>query len=165
MIDVRKVLLVPRSAAVKDGGVIRGVEQLGNRCYLEPQNLVKVGDQLVTIRKELEEMEVRLEHQLIESIQTVASPFDASLQAMARLDTIFARAAFGKRLQGKIPKVGYEGAVDVDQFVHPVLVQEDSDAVVPVDLRLSDGEQKNHHHALIISGPNGGGKFWSSAVC
>ena len=74
---------------------------------------------------------------------------------MARIDVIFARAAFGSTLNGIIPTVGCDGIVNIQSFVHPVLALEHNDKspVVPIDLVLDSGSR-----SLIISGPNGGGK-------
>jgi hypothetical protein len=46
----------------------------------------------------------------------------------------------------------------VSSFVHPALaLRDDSSSIVPIDLTISDDEQEAH--ALIISGPNGGGAY------
>jgi len=92
------------------------------------------------------------------------------MNALARLDVVFSRAAFGCEWNGKIPIVGNEGRIVVEGFMHPVLALEKSvvaeneirtdasngrQTVVPVDLKIPG---KEGYKGLIISGPNAGGK-------
>ena len=77
---------------------------------------------------------------------------------------VFAKAAFGLDWNGAIPEVGEEGRINVHNFVHPILAIEkkfkkengsSSSPVTPIDLLIPGN---NSYQALIISGPNAGGK-------
>jgi len=72
------------------------------------------------------------------------------MEAIARLDVIFARASYGLEWNCAIPRIGPEGGVHIDKFVHPVLSLTNNE-VVPIDLKLD-------RDCLMISGSNGGGK-------
>lgn len=74
------------------------------------------------------------------------------LDALARLDTIFARASYGLEWNAAIPQIGSEGRIEIDKFVHPVLSLTKHD-VVPIDLKI-----ELYQDVLMISGSNGGGK-------
>jgi len=152
----RKVLLIPKSSASSEIGIIRGLTENGGRYYVEPRDLVNLGDELQQLREELRKTEAILEHQLVQTVLKAASPIDAGLNAVARLDVVFSKAAFGLLLNGKIPTVGEYGRIKVDRFIHPILALQNKNSVVPVDLRMYNDQHSNR--VLIISGPNGGGK-------
>lgn len=121
---------------------------------------------LMGIQNEIKNVERQIQEGLVYRIMSVSGIIDEGMNIMARLDVLFAKAAFGLKLNGVVPKVSNEGRIDVDKFVHPVLAVRDDPAyfssgedpagvVVPTDLHLSSEEGDR---ALIISGPNGGGK-------
>jgi hypothetical protein len=153
--DGRKVLLVPKSAATPDLGLVRGSE--AGRCYVEPRSIVDSSNELVAVRQTLTSSEAQITQDLIQTIVRAQNAIDVSLQVVARLDVIFARAAFGVRMSGSIPKIGCEGCISIPQFVHPVLALDNFDTIVPTDLHLADCLDGSNR-SLVISGPNGGGK-------
>jgi dsDNA-specific endonuclease/ATPase MutS2 len=123
---------------------------------------------ILSIQEEIEEVEFQIRMGLAQSILGRSDILDHGLDCIARLDTLFARAAFGVSLNGLVPKISHEGVISVSGFLHPILATNDGfslDAnagetgeVVPVDLELCSEAGKR---ALIISGPNGGGKTLS----
>jgi DNA mismatch repair protein MutS2 len=123
--------------------------------------------EILEIQNEMEDLEEQIRVGCVNQIQSVSAVIDAGLHVVARLDVLFAKAAFGLRLNGRFPKVANEGRIDVENFVHPVLLMRDLEGsfpdvrslslsnVVPINLHLSSDQGDQ---ALIISGPNGGGK-------
>lgn len=75
-----------------------------------------------------------------------------ALQVVAEVDIFMAKAKLGRLLQGIIPDVEGDGAVRVVSAKHPVLLLR-SVQPVPNTFELSVSSQ-----ALVISGPNAGGK-------
>lgn len=113
-------------------------------------------EKVVAIQSEMETVSSQIVAGLAQRVLGVSTAIDRGLDIVAQLDTILSRAAYGISLNAAFPLVEENGEICVEQFVHPVLAGTvGADLVVPVDLRLSSesGEQ-----ALIISGPNGGGK-------
>jgi DNA mismatch repair protein MutS2 len=100
----------------------------------------------------------QIEQDLIQTIVSAQQVMDMSLQVVARLDLIFARAAFGKKMNGLVPRMGCDGCSSVRQFVHPELAIDTNDSIVPTDLHLADALDGSNR-LLVISGPNGGGKL------
>jgi dsDNA-specific endonuclease/ATPase MutS2 len=89
-----------------------------------------------------------------------STSIDHGLEAVARLDILIAKAAYSVSHNGVVPVVKSKGEIFVESFLHPILLttMEDRDRVVPIDLRLSSATGEK---ALVISGPNGGGKTLS----
>eukprot|EP00985_Skeletonema_marinoi_P025704 scaffold19127_cov150-Skeletonema_marinoi.AAC.1 len=111
--------------------------------------------QLATIREEISIIEQQTTNVLIASMIDAAPHVQRAQHSLARLDVIFARAAYACEWGGVIPEVGNESSINVQEFVHPVLALEKSARdVVPVDLFLPG-------QVLMISGPNAGGKTLS----
>lgn len=108
------------------------------------------------VKEEIKRIENEIKDHLVAILLKNALALNKGLDAVARLDCIFARAAFGLDFQGVIPVVGSEGVIDVKHFCHPVLASRISeDKTVPIDLLVSNRAGES---SLIISGPNGGGK-------
>ena len=115
---------------------------------------------LVSIRSEIEEMTAQILSALAQKILSASTSLDHGLEVVARLDILIAKAAYSASLNGVIPIVETSGEISIENFLHPVLLTtiNDRDRVVPVDLRLSSDIGES---ALVISGPNGGGKTLS----
>ena len=153
----RKAVLVPKASVDQSREIIRGTADGGGRCYVEPRHLVELGNELATTRKARENLESDIENRLLLILQNCVSPINQGLQTIARLDVIVAKAAFGDRLGGSLPTIRNQGTIMVDQFVYPVLALQNKASAVPTDLRLGN-DKTDCKKALIVSGPNGGGK-------
>jgi len=139
-------------------GLVRGLSSDNSVSFVEPNRNIKLGDELLRIREDIAIAEREISNHLSASILQKASCIDQGLDKIARIDSIFARAAFGCTMDGCVPDVGSEGVIDVADFVHPVLSVSlgsgsSSSSVVPIDLKVLPSER-----SLLISGPNGGGK-------
>ena len=119
-----------------------------------------LSEELVAIGEELQAKEEDIKCGLVQTVCSQLEAIDRALYIVSQMDVAIAKAAFGKRLNGHVPRVESEGCIHVKNFVHPLLrLQSTTDhaaATVPIDLELNS--RRNGKHALIISGPNGGGK-------
>ena len=133
-------------------GTIRGNVNSAQVTYVEPREIMKLGDELVSIRDEINIVTSQISNNLSKIISGAARAINTGLDIVSLMDTIFARAAFGSAMGGIIPYVGESGQVKVENFVHPVLTM-NKRSTVPIDLLISnDTDQRS----LIISGPNAG---------
>jgi hypothetical protein len=127
------------------------------------EKLIKKGGReldkdVVAIRNEIKETTVDIISGLAQKVISASKSLDHALGIAARLDVIIAKAAYALSLNGVVPLVQTHGEILVENFLHPILLRSMGDnigGVVPVDLRLSS---ETGERALIISGPNGGGK-------
>ena len=121
-------------------------------------------NKLTAIRDEIAILESQIQRTLIAAMTRSAPDVDLAFNALARLDVIFAKASFGLEWNGAIPEISEEGRINVHNFVHPVLAiekkfEKDNGSkptpIVPIDLLLPGDDS---YQALMISGPNAGGK-------
>jgi dsDNA-specific endonuclease/ATPase MutS2 len=131
--------------------------------YLDPKVKQKGSrkiNELKNIQEEIYSLESTITHNLWGMIAKHASSIHQSLEILARLDTIFARALYALERGGTIPFMGIDGQIQVDNFIHPVLSSplrrrgnQMSSTVVPIQLSLP-----RHHttqRGLVITGSNG----------
>ena len=139
--------------------------ELDNLHTKEEQILKKKGDtsqKLAIIRNEISILEDKITRKLITAMTRGAQDVQRGMNALARLDIIFARASFGCDWNSRIPQIGKEGSLNVENFVHPVLALEaevgsdkETNTITPIDLVIPGS---GGYQALMLSGPNGGGK-------
>ena len=116
--------------------------------------------ELNDMEQELMRKELEIKVGLIQAIHSIRSVIDHGLDILAKVDVIFAKAAFGINMGAEVASMDTaissnsgNGIVRIEQFIHPLLGRRNDAAVVPIDLVLG-----NDYQALIISGSNGGGK-------
>ncbi len=160
-LDGRTVVTVSNLEVAKQMGIVRGHSRTNSGssiCYVEPTEVVKLGNELVSLREEIHAQQLVIVEHISSLIGRNGVCISYGLDAVARLDGIFARAAFGYTLNGYLPDVKEDGVIRVDDFVHPVLATKGSHGggmgkgTVPIDLKISC---ENLERTLIISGPNG----------
>ena len=115
--------------------------------------------ELFEIQQEIESVENQISYHLYSTLMKYSKFINDGLNIVAKLDTIFARAAFGITHGGSIPQVDNEGVIDIDGFVHPILELKNTNVVMPIDLKIAcNDDNESKKRCLMISGPNGGGK-------
>lgn len=131
-------------------GMIHDQSSSGSTLFIEPMSIVKLNN---TIReyeiKEQEEIQ-RILADLSNQVGEHLPALSYNLEAIARLDFIFARANLAKQMKASQPLFNEEGYINIKKGRHPLI---DSKKVVPIDLYLG-----KDFHLLIITGPNTGGK-------
>lgn len=170
--DGRIVLPVrsDRLGAVRSGGaIIHGSSASGHTFFVEPGELVEDNNAL----REAELAVAEEERKILRLLTAAVAEHGATLRGMqaacVELDLMLARLRFGEALGGKtlgagsdrrarIPtrfdELGERGElaqIDLRAARHPLMLLDGID-VVPNDILLERG------HALVISGPNAGGK-------
>ncbi|MCX4239974.1 endonuclease MutS2 [Paraliomyxa miuraensis] len=141
------------------GGIIHGASTTGHTLYVEPPELMDDNNRLREAQMAARAEERRVLAELSARVGAVAPALHEGLVALERLDRIRARLRLGQALHGHRPQV-IEPVVDAERedfgvelsaARHPLMVLAGT-VVVPNDIRVRTGG------ALIISGPNAGGK-------
>ena len=159
----RFVLAVKAEHRSQFQGLIHDVSSSGATVFMEPLAIVELGNAWRELRL-AEEREVQ--RILRELSAMIGAPSDAileSLDRLARIDLVMAKARMGKEMGGNLARLaGSENTRSVDpqdngshdtvhliNARHPLLTGD----VVPVSVKIGKEFQ-----ALVISGPNTGGK-------
>ncbi|MFK7929468.1 MAG: endonuclease MutS2 [Myxococcota bacterium] len=148
----RYVLPIKAHAKRWDLGIVHGTSGSGQTVYIEPNEVVTLNNRLRLAEGELLSAERRILTQLSRLVGEQAEPIELGLVATTRLDLHCARHALARDLDATRPQVGEGGTVDMTDARHPLLVLRKS-TVVGNDLAV--GQERP---ALVLSGPNAGGK-------
>lgn len=135
-------------------GIIHGVSQTGATVFLEPAEIFELNNELALLadaeRREIE----RILRVITAEIGACAHELLRSLQILAYLDSLYARARFALTYGGQKPTLGDGPDIILQHLVHPLLaIARGRSAVVPLEITFRS-DTRGH----LISGPNAGGK-------
>ncbi len=131
-------------------GLVHDQSGSGSTLFIEPMAVVEAGNELKEwLLKERQEIE-RILKELSERVAPDAPLISSSLNVMAELDCIFAKAYLSREMKAVEPKLNENGRINIMRARHPLI---DPEKVVPSDLWMGED-----YSILIITGPNTGGK-------
>lgn len=150
----RYVLSLPATGRRRINGIVHDRSATGKTVYLEPLEIVELNNSLAEIAAD-ERIEIhRILRELSDWVRNHADQLAATEGVLAELDEIGARARLAADLKAVTPQLDRRaGSLRIVKGRHPLLQLAGGRAVVPLDLELSAGAR-----ALVISGPNMGGK-------
>jgi DNA mismatch repair protein MutS2 len=137
-------------------GVVHGASGTGQTVFMEPFETVETNNQLVQLGEDEAAEIARILRELTEKLQVLRAPLLVSVETIAELDSVFARARFAQEFDAAIPEFSESSELRLVEARHPVLedkLRKENRAIVPITLSLG-GEER----VLVISGPNTGGK-------
>jgi DNA mismatch repair protein MutS2 len=149
----RYVLPVLASARAQVPGIVHNASQSGQTLFVEPESMVELGNELSIAAAMAAEEEQRILRELSDAVAAAAAELDRDLGGLAALDVLEASARLASDLDAHAPDVSppAEG-FELLSLRHPLLVLQGK-KVVASHVRLVPPQR-----ALIVSGPNGGGK-------
>ncbi|MGC3996917.1 MAG: Smr/MutS family protein [Anaeromyxobacter sp.] len=149
----RYVLPVLASSRSAVPGIVHNASQSGQTLFVEPDAMVELGNELSIASAVAAEEEARILRELSASVAAAAGGLLRDLEVLARLDLLEAEAQLASDLDAHAPEVApAAGGFELLSLRHPILVLQGK-KVVASHVRLAPPQR-----ALIVSGPNGGGK-------
>jgi DNA mismatch repair protein MutS2 len=146
----RYVIPVKQEYRAHFGGIVHDQSGSGATLFIEPEAVVQLNNKLRELKlheeKEIERILRRLSERTGEKAELLAGDTDT----VGGLDFIFAKASLAHSDFGTLPAMNDEGRLDLRRARHPLI---DPKQVVPIDIELG-GE----YSAIIVTGPNTGGK-------
>ncbi len=146
--------LVPIKAEMRGRvpGIVHDVSASGATVFLEPRELVELNNSIKVAELEVEREVRRILKEISTAVAEQGPAIERVLDVLAEFDCIAAKAALSRLVKGKPVSLNDRGRIVLRQARHPLLVLS-REHVVPNDLRLDETVR-----ALVISGPNTGGK-------
>ena len=147
----RYVLPVRSDAHERFHGIVHGSSASGATVFVEPRELVERGNRLKMAQAELEREERRILAAVSDLLRQQVPQLRAAAEALDHADLRAAGARLAVDLDGRFLELSEAPRISLRGARHPLLVLRGLD-VVPNDIALGGRE------ALVISGPNAGGK-------
>ncbi len=133
-------------------GIVHDQSASGATVFIEPLEVLEANNR-VREAELAEQLEVqRILDGLSRSVERAGEDLHATIEALASLDVVLAKAHFAEAFDAERPVLDGAGRLDLVGARHPLLV-ESGVPVVPIDVRLG-----SDFRVLVITGPNTGGK-------
>jgi len=151
----RYVIPIRREGRGEVGGIVHDESHTGATLFVEPPVAMELMNQLRDLEREEAREIRRILGDLTARLAPLREALAGALDALVELDTLLARARAALAWEAEVPEVLDPGAgtFRLADARHPLLLEAAERAVVPFDLEVLPGER-----ALVVSGPNTGGK-------
>lgn len=131
-------------------GAILDISASGSTVYIEPSTVFELNNKINAVKvQEAIEIEKILKG-LSLMLCPIADRLKVTIDIIGRLDFIFARAKYSKRINGIRPIITDSKEITLLGARHPLI---DKKVVVPIDISIG-----KDYSSLLITGPNTGGK-------
>lgn len=148
--DGRFVLPVKTEHRGQLSGLVHDTSATGQTVFIEPMAIVEANNDIRILQgREQEEIE-RIIRELCADCGDYADILSENYKVCAELNLYFAKSNLAAKLKCTMPQITDDGKMHLKKARHPLL---DQKKAVPIDLSLGEDYQ-----ALIITGPNTGGK-------
>ncbi len=137
-------------------GIVHASSSSGATRFVEPLETVELNNDLVRLAEEERDEIQRILDGWSRALRLRLDEVGEGIERIAELDSLQARAVFGRDVDGVVPRVDEKGILDLRDVRHPLLdrrLKEIGSSCVPLTLALDPADQ-----VLVISGPNTGGK-------
>lgn len=131
-------------------GIIHDTSATGATVYLEPEDVVRLGNDLREAEAQERAEVEKVLRALSEKVGEVAETLSDGVEALGSLDLILGRARYGFSYKGSVPRYSEGAFIHIISGRHPLL---DPAIAVPMSLELGRAQD-----AILITGPNTGGK-------
>jgi DNA mismatch repair protein MutS2 len=147
--DGRYVIPIKKEYRNKVKGSVLDTSASGSTIFIEPEEISNHQEELTWLRAD-DEIEVqKILHYLTGLVEEKESQLRIAIETMIHYDFLFAKAKYSRSLEAVKVKINEFGLVQLIEARHPLL----GGKAVPLTIELKE-EQK----ALVITGPNTGGK-------
>ena len=138
-------------------GIVHGASSSGQTLFIEPMSVVEANNKIAELNF-AEQAEIqRILKSFSNEVVSISGILENNMAIASRLDYVFAKAEYGVENNSFCPDLNTEGRIDLKGARHPLIPK---DSVVPVDISVGSG-----YDALIVTGPNTGGKTVSLKTC
>ncbi len=146
----RFVIPVKSEHKSRVNGLVHDKSKGGGTFYIEPSVIVNMNNELRSLMIDEEDEIRKILAKLTEMISESLYDIRLSYESVCELDYIFAKGKLAIEMDATRPVIAPPGRIKIRQGRHPFINREDC---VPIDFEIGDD-----YNAVIITGPNTGGK-------
>lgn len=144
----RQVLPVKNTYRNKIAGVVHDISASGNTVYIEPREVVKLSEEIASLRADERYEMIRILQELSERVRPHAAEIANDAWIIGHLDLIRAKVHFIQERQAVVPQLSEDQEIQLLHVRHPLVKN-----AVANDVYF--GKELT---AIVITGPNTGGK-------
>lgn len=139
-------------------GVVHGQSGSRSTLFVEPLEILEQNNRLAELRmEECEEVE-RILRELTSLMTREVEAIKDTIEALAGIDAVYARARFGIEYEGSVPTLSADRTIRLRASRHPLLAVKFRNSAGTTGVTTNTIELSASERALILSGPNAGGK-------
>ena len=144
----RQVLPVKNTYRNKIAGVVHDISASGNTVYIEPREVVKLSEEIASLRADERYEMIRILQELSERVRPHAAEIANDAWIIGHLDLIRAKVRFIQETEAVVPQVSEGQEIQLLHVRHPLVKN-----AIANDVHF--GQDLT---AIVITGPNTGGK-------
>ena len=134
-------------------GIVHDYSHSLKTSFVEPMAIVELDNQISILEEEEKEEEKRILHELTNWVRGYVRQLESNLETIIELDFYHCLARFSLAYESVRPQMVTDGSIDIREARNPFIIMSKRERAVPIDI-VMEREKK----AMIISGPNAGGK-------
>lgn len=148
--DGRYVIPVKQEHKSRVPGIIHDQSGSGATVFIEPQIIVNMNNELRELELSEQAEIAKIIKELSQRVGEVGRSLINNQDILAQLDVIMAKGKLAQKQNAERPQLSKNRVLDLKSARHPLI---DEKKVVPIDIKVGNG-----YDALIVTGPNTGGK-------
>jgi len=133
-------------------GIVHDSSSSGATLFIEPKSIVELNNNLKEIELKIDHEIKRILAELSNRVGSQAQEIEYTLDNLAELDFIFAKAKYSIQLKATEPAINTERYISLTRVKHPILITS-IENVIPNNVEIG-----KDWSSLIITGSNTGGK-------
>lgn len=145
----RYVIPIKREYKKSFAGNVLDLSSSGSTLFIEPAAIARLQEELDILKMEEEKEVFRILSCLTEMVEAGMREISVNVEAFIHYDFIFAKAKYSKSLGCFPVKLNTQNRIRIKGGRHPLIGKD----AVPLDFKIGEG-----YRALVITGPNTGGK-------
>ncbi|MCR4584765.1 MAG: DNA mismatch repair protein MutS [Lachnospiraceae bacterium] len=122
----------------------------GSTLFIEPESVVKLGEELQSLRIDEENEVCRILYTLTAMVSDCADTLTDNMRLIEKLDYIFSKGKLSIELGAAEPQLNLDRRIVLEEARHPLM---DPKISVPLNFELG-----TDNRGVVITGPNTGGK-------
>ena len=154
--DGKLLIPVNSSSKKKIPGFVYDTSATGKTAFVEPAEIVELGNEIFTLRAEEAQEIQRILAAFSDFVRPYIPELINSAEYLGEIDFLVAKAQVSLDFKAGMPLISEEGEMNLRKARHPLLeraLAREKRAIVPVTVKLNPTKR-----ILLISGPNAGGK-------